>query len=128
MTRRDRKRLLAAAAAGLVLAGLAHRTAASTPPAARTPHVAVAAARGGQRPPSHAAAVAIAYARAQLGKPYHWADTGPYEFDCSGLVMRAYEAAGVWGIPRTSQAQWVWGAADPRGPGGARRPGVFRRR
>jgi peptidoglycan DL-endopeptidase CwlO len=37
-----------------------------------------------------AAAEAIAYARGQLGKPYLWGGTGPYSFDCSGLVMEAY--------------------------------------
>jgi cell wall-associated NlpC family hydrolase len=56
--------------------------------------------------PSQAAARAIAYARQQLGKPYLWGGTGPYAFDCSGLVMMAYRSAGV-GIARTSQAQWA---------------------
>ena len=36
--------------------------------------------------PSRAAAEAIAYARAQLGKPYLWSGTGPDTFDCSGRV------------------------------------------
>jgi peptidoglycan DL-endopeptidase CwlO len=57
---------------------------------------------------SHAAAVAIAFAEAQLGKPYLWGGTGPDAFDCSGLVMASYRAAGV-DIPRTSEAQWAWG-------------------
>jgi len=56
--------------------------------------------------PGRAAAAAIAYARAQLGKPYQWGGTGPDAFDCSGLVMMAYRAAGV-GIARTSQDQWA---------------------
>jgi cell wall-associated NlpC family hydrolase len=56
--------------------------------------------------PSKAASRAIAYARQQLGKPYMWGGTGPYSFDCSGLVMDAYHAAGV-DIARTSQAQWA---------------------
>ena len=56
--------------------------------------------------PGKAAAAAIAYAQAQLGKPYQWGGTGPDAFDCSGLVMQAYAAAGV-GIARTSQAQWA---------------------
>jgi cell wall-associated NlpC family hydrolase len=41
------------------------------------------------------AAVAIKYAYAQLGKPYQWGGAGPNSFDCSGLVMRAWGAAGV---------------------------------
>jgi len=57
---------------------------------------------------SHAAAVAIAFVEQQLGKPYLWGGSGPDAFDCSGLVMAAYRAAGV-DVPRTSQAQWKWG-------------------
>jgi len=55
-----------------------------------------------------AAATAIAYARAQLGKPYEWGGTGPYAFDCSGLALQAYAAARI-GIPRTSEEQWAAG-------------------
>lgn len=39
--------------------------------------------------------VAVRYALAQLGKPYVWAAAGPAAFDCSGLTMAAWEAAGV---------------------------------
>jgi cell wall-associated NlpC family hydrolase len=45
--------------------------------------------------PSSRAAVAVAYARAQLGKPYVFATAGPNTFDCSGLTMAAWRAAGV---------------------------------
>jgi cell wall-associated NlpC family hydrolase len=38
---------------------------------------------------------AVAYALGQLGKPYLWGGTGPQSFDCSGLAMRAYGAAGI---------------------------------
>ena len=49
---------------------------------------------------------AISFAQQQLGKPYLWGGTGPDAFDCSGLVMMAYRAAGIF-IARTSEAQWA---------------------
>ena len=38
----------------------------------------------------------IAFARAQLGKPYILGARGPNAWDCSGLTMKAYEAAGTY--------------------------------
>ena len=55
--------------------------------------------------PSSAAAKAVAYAKAQLGKPYVWSTEGPNSFDCSGLTMMAWRSAGV-SIPRVSRAQY----------------------
>jgi cell wall-associated NlpC family hydrolase len=52
---------------------------------------------------------AIVYALAQLGKPYIWGGTGPAGFDCSGLVMMAYRAAGV-DLPRTTFQQVLVGS------------------
>jgi len=48
---------------------------------------------------------AIAYALAQLGKPYVWGGTGPGSFDCSGLAMRAYQSAGI-GLPHFAAFQY----------------------
>jgi cell wall-associated NlpC family hydrolase len=48
-----------------------------------------------------AVATAIAFAEAQLGKPYCWGGQGPSCFDCSGLVFAAYAAAGIH-IARTT--------------------------
>jgi peptidoglycan DL-endopeptidase CwlO len=56
--------------------------------------------------PNEIVSQAVNYAEAQLGKPYLWGGTGPDAFDCSGLVMMAYRAAGV-NIPRTSQKQFA---------------------
>ena len=63
------------------------------------------AGAGGAGAPSGAAGRAIAFARAQLGKPYLWGASGPSSYDCSGLTMAAYRRAGVW-LPRVSRAQW----------------------
>ena len=46
---------------------------------------------------SGSAAKAIEYARAQIGKPYVWAATGPNGFDCSGLTWAAWRKAGYTG-------------------------------
>ena len=51
-----------------------------------------------------AVVTAIAYAVEQLGKPYIWGGTGPVGYDCSGLVMMAYHAAGI-DLPRTTFQQ-----------------------
>jgi peptidoglycan DL-endopeptidase CwlO len=99
-SRRDRRDAALAVVAGLVLAVVAHAGGAL---GAHVP-------RG--RAPSGAASQAIAYARAQLGKPYAWGGTGPDGYDCSGLVMEAYSSAGVT-IPRTSQEQWAAGPQVP---------------
>jgi peptidoglycan DL-endopeptidase CwlO len=60
---------------------------------------------GSSSAPSSAAARAVAYARAQLGKPYVWGAEGPNSFDCSGLTMTAWRSAGV-SIPRVAQEQY----------------------
>ncbi len=53
-----------------------------------------------------AAAEAVGFAMAQIGKPYVWGAVGPSSYDCSGLTSAAWAAAGH-PIPRTSQAQWA---------------------
>jgi cell wall-associated NlpC family hydrolase len=62
---------------------------------------------------------AVAFAYAQLGKPYQWGATGPGSYDCSGLAQAAWAAAGV-SIPRTTYEQW---AALPHIPTSALQPG-----
>lgn len=47
-------------------------------------------------PVADAVAGAIAFARAQLGKPYQFGGAGPDSWDCSGLTMRSYQSVGVY--------------------------------
>ncbi|WP_419997292.1 NlpC/P60 family protein [Streptomyces boninensis] len=46
----------------------------------------------------------MAFAKAQLGEPYVWGATGPDSWDCSGLTLQAYKAAGI-SLPRTTYDQ-----------------------
>jgi cell wall-associated NlpC family hydrolase len=50
------------------------------------------------------ASIAVAFARRQLGKPYRFAAAGPNAYDCSGLTMAAWAAAGV-SMPHYSVSQ-----------------------
>jgi peptidoglycan DL-endopeptidase CwlO len=45
-------------------------------------------------PSSHGARAAIAFAKDQLGEPYVYGASGPDSWDCSGLTMQAWAAAG----------------------------------
>ncbi len=45
--------------------------------------------------PNAGAAAAVAYAKAQVGKRYVYATSGPDTFDCSGLTASAWEQGGV---------------------------------
>ncbi|MFB7328873.1 NlpC/P60 family protein [Streptomyces sp. NPDC056190] len=56
------------------------------------------------------AAKALAFARAQIGKPCVWGATGPGSYDCSSLTQAAWRAAGV-ALPRTTHEQVGSGAA-----------------
>ena len=59
----------------------------SQPPAPNPPSV--------PAPNAGAVATAISFARAQVGEPYQFGGRGPNVWDCSGLTMQAYAAAGV---------------------------------
>jgi cell wall-associated NlpC family hydrolase len=56
-------------------------------------------------PASGSARTALNYAYAQLGKPYCYGGAGPSCYDCSGLTMKAWGAAGV-GLPHNAAAQY----------------------
>jgi cell wall-associated NlpC family hydrolase len=63
--------------------------------------------------PTAAAGVAVQTALAQLGDMYGVGASGPDTFDCSGLTMYAYAAAGVT-LPHSSRAQSTMGVAVSR--------------
>ncbi len=65
------------------------------------------------------AGAALKYAMAQVGKSYVYGAAGPNAFDCSGLTMRAWGAAGV-GLPHSSRAQF---SSGPRVPESQLQPG-----
>jgi cell wall-associated NlpC family hydrolase len=83
-----------AVGAGVVLTPLPAFAAAGSVAASTAPIVA----------PNHAAQVAVDTAMAQLGKPYVWAAAGPGSFDCSGLALYAYKAAGI-SLPHSAAMQ-----------------------
>ncbi|AJE42097.1 C40 family peptidase [Streptomyces nodosus] len=58
------------------------------------------------------ASQALAFARAQVGKPYVWGATGPDSYDCSGLTQASWKAAGVT-LPRTTYDQVNVGTTVP---------------
>lgn len=67
------------------------------------------ASRNAPRPPlSTKVQTVLAYALAQVGKPYRWAAAGPYAYDCSGLVMASYARVGVR-LPHQSGAMLSYG-------------------
>lgn len=57
--------------------------------------------------------IAIKYALAQIGDKYVFGADGLTYWDCSGLTMRAYGAAGV-SLPHSSRAQYRYGKAVAR--------------
>lgn len=72
---------------------------------------------GGQAPPKAPSGsttatkgeVALAFAKEQLGEKYKYAGAGPSSWDCSGLTMKAWDAAGV-SLPHNAKAQYKIGA------------------
>jgi peptidoglycan endopeptidase LytE len=50
---------------------------------------------GASSPRSNPIDRVVAYALAQVGKPYGFFTKGPYSFDCSGLTLAAYDQIGV---------------------------------
>lgn len=67
------------------------------PPGDVAPPAAVVAPGGGE------GAIAVQAALTRVGSPYSWGGSGPNAFDCSGLVMWAFQHAGI-SLPHSSQA------------------------
>ncbi|MDQ4094199.1 MAG: C40 family peptidase [Actinomycetota bacterium] len=91
-----------------------------TDPTAQTPPAAAPAPSAPANPPAPPTTsntvgrgvAAVAFARAQLGKPYVWGGNGNPGFDCSGLTKAAYAAVGI-ALPRTAQTQYNHGPRLP---------------
>ncbi|WP_327003692.1 NlpC/P60 family protein [Dactylosporangium sp. NBC_01737] len=90
----DLQRKAEAAAAAAAAAAKAKTTTTAAPPAPGKPPAV-----------SGTAGKAVSYAWAQLGKKYVWGAAGPNTFDCSGLTMMAWKAAGV-SLPHNAAQQW----------------------
>ncbi len=84
---------------------LARMRAADRPSAPSAPSSPVAPPPSGGGGGSGSAAAVVAYARAQVGKPYCYGGSGPGCFDCSGLTMMAWQQAGV-SLPHSSASQY----------------------
>ncbi len=97
-------------AAQRAAAAEAARVAAASRPSRDQSRPAAAAPSAG----SGRAAQAVSFAMAQVGKRYVYGATGLNSYDCSGLTMRAWGAAGV-GLPHSSRAQYGSGTRVGRG-------------
>ncbi|MET7970456.1 NlpC/P60 family protein [Micromonospora sp. NPDC005305] len=54
---------------------------------------------------SGSAGVAVRYAYGAIGKPYGYGDEGPGSYDCSGLTLASWRAAGK-SLPHNAAMQW----------------------
>ncbi|HEY8721744.1 NlpC/P60 family protein [Pengzhenrongella sp.] len=69
------------------------------------PRIAAPLGSGRTRGTAAQGLAAVTWAGKHLGLPYQWGATGPFAYDCSGLTMRSWQAAGV-NLNRTSRDQY----------------------
>ncbi|MET0740689.1 MAG: C40 family peptidase [Candidatus Nanopelagicales bacterium] len=97
-----------AAAAARAAEGSRPSTASTPPRVPAEPSRPLVVGPGASHGTVEGAALAIEYARAQIGKPYQWGAGGPDSFDCSGLTQMAWQAGGVslphWSVGQYAQA------------------------
>src|SRR4051794_17753787 len=63
--------------------------------------------------PTAVAQTVVNTALAQVGKPYAWGAAGPHAFDCSGLAVYAFKAAGH-ALPHSSRSLSTMGTQVSR--------------
>lgn len=77
----------------------------TTPPSSGGTGGAYGLGTGRSRGSAAQGTAALAFATAQIGKPYVWGGSGPNAYDCSGLTMTSWLNAGV-AINRTAADQY----------------------
>ncbi len=92
----ERERLAAIQERRAAQAAAAARSSVSTPSSSVPAPTSSGSGRG---------STAVAYANAQVGKPYVFGASGPSAFDCSGLTSAAWAQAGV-SLPHSAAAQY----------------------
>ncbi|MFG1963443.1 C40 family peptidase [Nonomuraea sp. NPDC049028] len=95
---------LAAAVAGLTLAAPAHAEP-TTPAGPTTPASTESKPVQQTSQTTPAWKVALKFAMKKRGIPYVWGGTSDSGYDCSGLMLKAYEHAGIE-LPRTTTEQY----------------------
>jgi cell wall-associated NlpC family hydrolase len=81
----------------------------TTTPATTAPTTTAPAPKPATGPVPAKVQTVLAFARAQLGKPYKFNTAGPNSYDCSGLTLAAYATVGI-DLPHYSGAQMAFGA------------------
>lgn len=101
------------AAISLPATGAFASTSHKTQPAHIAQRARISAAERAQIRRTHIRLGALHWAQRQTGKWYCWGGTGPYCYDCSGLVFSAYQHMGIWlprdtyGMLASAKLRWI---------------------